>query len=113
MNTTFFKNWTNQIRKGLLELAILNDIRNRRMYGYEIIRKFRKDHGVLISEGTVYHILKRFKEQGLVKNTEAESLDGPKKKYYHLTETGRQTLAQMNGHWLAMAKQTNAIKKGK
>jgi PadR family transcriptional regulator PadR len=113
MNTMFFRNWTNQIRKGLLELSILNDIRNRGMYGYEIIRKFRKSHGVLISEGTIYNILKRFREQGLVKNNEEKSPDGPKRKYYCLTESGQQTLAQINGYWQAMAKQTDAIKKGK
>ena len=113
MNKTFFRNWTNQIRKGLLELSILNDIHNRKMYGYEIIRKFRKSHGVLISEGTIYNILRRFKEQGLVKTTEVKSPDGPKRKYYRLTEPGRQTLAQMNAYWQAIAKQADSIKKGK
>ena len=39
MKAKFFDNWTNQLRKGVLELCILNDIRNRKMYGYEIVRK--------------------------------------------------------------------------
>lgn len=113
MNAKFFKNWTNQVRKGFLELSILNDIHNRRMYGYEIQRKFRKSEGLLISEGTIYSILRRFKKQGLVTVTQIKSPDGPKRKYYRLTELGRQTLAQMNGHWKAIRQMAESIKRGK
>jgi len=48
MNAKFFDNWTNQLRKGVLELCILNDIRNRKMYGYEIVRRLRKIEGLII-----------------------------------------------------------------
>jgi PadR family transcriptional regulator PadR len=113
MNTIFFKNWTNQVRKGLLELTILNDIHNRRMYGYEIQRKFCKSEGLLMSEGTIYSILRRFKKQGLVTSYQAKSPDGPKRKYYRLTELGRQTLAQMNGYWQAIKQQADSIERGK
>ena len=113
MNTIFFKNWTNQARKGLLELTILNDIRNRRMYGYEIQRKFRKSKGLLISEGTIYNILRRLKQQRLVKTIQTKSHDGPKRKYYQLTELGSQTLAQMNAYWQAIKQQADSIEQGK
>ena len=113
MNTIFFKNWTNQVRNGLLELTILNDIRNRRMYGYEIQKKFCKSEGLLMSEGTIYSILRRFKKQGLVTATQTKSPDGPKRKYYRLTELGRQTLAQMNGYWQAIRQQADSIERGK
>ena len=111
MNTIFFKNWTNQARKGFLVLTILNDIRNRRMYGYEIERKFRKSKGLLISEGTVYNILRRLKQQALVKTTQAKSPDGPARKYYQLTETGSRTLAQMNGYWQAIRRQADSVER--
>ena len=113
MNTIFFKNWTNQARKGLLELTILNDIRNRRMYGYEIQRKFRKSKGLPISEGTIYNILRRLKQQRLVKTIQTKSPDGPKRKYYQLTELGSQTLAQMNAYWQAIKQQADSIEQGK
>ncbi len=113
MNVAFFKNWTNQARKGILELSILNDIRNRRMYGYEIERKFRKSFGLLISEGTIYNILRRFKRHGLVQITLARSPDGPKRKFYRLTETGRETLAQMNLIWQSVRRQADSIERGK
>lgn len=111
MNISFLKNWTNQIRKGLLELSILNDIRNRRMYGYEIERKFRKSKGLLISDGTIYQILRRLRQQCLVKTHTKKSLDGPPRKYYELTTTGYETLAQMNAYWQAFTKQTHSIEK--
>ena len=113
MSNIFFKNWTNQVRKGILELTILNDIRNRRMYGYEIERKFRKSKGLNISDGTIYSILRRFKKQGLVSVTQTKSHDGPNRKYYRLTESGRQTLAQMNTYWRAIRRQAESVKRGK
>jgi PadR family transcriptional regulator PadR len=113
MNTKFFNNWTNQIRKGLLELTILNDIRNRKMYGYEIEKKLCKSHGLILGNGAIYNILQRLKRQRLVKTAETKSPDGPKRKYYQLTGTGRETLAQMNSYWQALEKQANSIEKGR
>jgi PadR family transcriptional regulator PadR len=113
MNAKFFDNWTNQIRKGFLELAILNDIHNQRMYGYEIEKRFCKSQGLLLSSGTIYNILKRLRAQHLVKTIEKKSPDGPKRKYYRLTTTGRETLAQMNNYWHAIERQADFIKKGK
>jgi len=113
MNAGFFNNWTNQTRKGVLVLNILNDVRNRRMYGYEIERKFRKSTGLLISEGTIYSILRRLRQQGLVRTIQTKSPDGPKRKYYRLTEAGRETLAQMNAYWQAIRRQADSIAQGK
>ena len=109
MNAGFFDNWTNQFRKGLLELCILNDIRNRRMYGYEIVRKLRKIEGLIISEGAVYHILSRLKHQGLVKTSIQKSPDGPPRKYYKLTAQGKETTAQMNAYWQAISSQIDSV----
>ena len=113
MNVGFFKNWCNQSRKGILELSILNDIRNRRMYGYEIERNFRKSYGLLLSDGTIYSILRRFKNQGLVQTTQTKSPDGPKRKYYQLTDSGKETLIQMNVLWQSISRQADSIEKGK
>ena len=92
MNALFLRNWNKQIRKGLLELAILNDIHNRGMYAYEIERKFRKSQGLFLSRGAIYNILKRFKQQRLVSISVTKSPDGPKRKYYQLTAAGRDAL---------------------
>ena len=112
MNAKFFDNWTNQLRKGVLELCILNDIRNRKMYGYEIVRRLRKIDGLIISEGAIYPILSRLKRQGLVETSIQESAEGPPRKYYKLTQEGEQMVSQMNAYWQAMSGVTNSIEKG-
>jgi PadR family transcriptional regulator PadR len=112
MNAKFFDNWTNQLRKGVLELCILNDIRNRKMYGYEIVRRLRKIDGLIISEGAIYPILSRLRRQGLVETSIQESAEGPARKYYKLTKEGEEMVAQMNAHWQAMSGVTNSIEKG-
>jgi PadR family transcriptional regulator, regulatory protein PadR len=109
MNAKFFKNWTRQARKGLLELAVLNDIGRRGMYGYEIERKFLKSEGMSLSGGTIYAILRRFRTGGLVKATQARSADGPGRKYYELTKPGQETLVQMNAYWTAITSQIAAV----
>ncbi len=112
MNAKFFDNWTNQLRKGVLELCILNDIRNRKMYGYEIVRKFCKIEGMIISEGAIYPILRRLRRNGLVETFMQDSPEGPTRKYYKLTEKGRDMVCQMNAYWDAIKNQTGSIEKG-
>ena len=113
MNAKFFDNWTNQLRKGVLELCILNDIRNRKMYGYEIVRRLREIEGLIISEGAIYPILSRLRRQGLVETSIKESPDGPARKYYKLTKQGDTMVSQMNAYWQAISGMTNSIEKGK
>ena len=112
MNAKFFDNWTNQLRKGVLELCILNDIRNRKMYGYEIVRRMRKIEGLIISEGAIYPILSRLKRQDLVETSIQESPDGPARKYYKLTKQGEEMISQMNAYWQAISGATDSIEKG-
>jgi len=111
MNAEFFNNWTNQLRKGLLELRILNSMRNTRMYGYEIIKEFVKTKGLIINEGTIYPILYRLKHKGLVKTSVQKSTDGPPRKYYELTAQGKKTLCQMNAYWQAISKSRHRKRK--
>ena len=112
MDAKFFDNWTNQLRKGVLELCILKDIRNRKMYGYEIVRRLRKIEGLIISEGAIYPILSRLKRQGLVDTSIQESSEGPPRKYYKLTKEGEKMVSQMNAYWQAISGVTDSIEKG-
>jgi PadR family transcriptional regulator PadR len=109
MNAPFFTNWTSQIRKGLLELMLLNDIGNRGTYAYEIEKTLCRSHGLLMGTGVVYKMLGRFTRQRLVKTTERKSPEGPKRKHYELTPLGRETLRQMNAYWDAISGQARAM----
>jgi PadR family transcriptional regulator PadR len=99
MDNRFFDNWATQLRKGMLELCILNAIKGTTLYGYDIVRKLRDINGLVISEGTIYPILSRLKREGFVRTTIKESTEGPARKYYALTAKGEKTLSQMNHYW--------------
>ena len=103
MSADFHDNWTTQLRKGLLELCILNVIRETSLYGYEIVRHLRQIKGLVIREGTIYPILSRFKREGLVETSIRESSEGPPRKYYRLTAAGRRQLDRMNQAWQEIA----------
>ena len=59
-------NWTTQLRKGVLELCILNIIGRSRVYGYDIVKQLRGVDALVVREGTIYPILSRLKRDGLV-----------------------------------------------
>ncbi len=99
MSTDILDNWVTQLRKGLLELCVLNALQNGPQYGYDIVKQLRAIEGLMISEGTIYPILSRFRKQGLVETTIEESPEGPPRKYYTLTTRGRLYLAEMNAIW--------------
>jgi PadR family transcriptional regulator PadR len=94
----FFDNWTVQVRKGLLELCVLNLLLEGEQYGYDIIRKVLEVPGFGITEGTLYPLLSRLRMQELVQTRLVESSSGPARKYYSLTAKGQRTAATMNEH---------------
>ena len=102
MSKDFLDNWTTQLRKGLLELGILNSLRGRSLYGYDIVKRLRGIEGLVISEGTIYPLLSRLRREGLVRTTIAESTAGPPRKYYQLTPEGEQMRATMARSWQAI-----------
>ena len=99
MDADFLANWTTQMRKGLLELCVLATLKGRRMYGYDIVKRLSAIDALVMGEGTVYPILSRFKKEGLVETTLAESSEGPARKYYQLTPRGRLLLTKMQAAW--------------
>lgn len=93
------ENWTVQLRKGVLDLCLLNVIGRGPVYGYDIVRQLRQVDALVVSEGTIYPILSRLKRDGLVRTYLEESPAGPARKYYELTRRGEQALSGMNGYW--------------
>src|SRR4051794_32856537 len=94
-----YDNWTTQLRKGLLELAILNALGSGPTYGYDLVRRLSDVDGLVITEGTVYPILSRLRNENFVDTYIEESPEGPARKYYRLTSHGRDELRRMNDHW--------------
>jgi PadR family transcriptional regulator PadR len=104
-------NWTTQLRKGLLELCILNVVGRQRVYGYDIVKQLRNIDALVLREGTIYPILSRLKRDGLVRTSLEESSEGPARKYYELTKRGEQLLAEMNGYWDVLANGIDTLRK--
>jgi len=83
------ENKIKQLRKGILELAILGVLEHRSHYGYSLIKHLTGGNGVELTEGTIYPILSRLAREGLVSAEWAESHQGPPRKYYALTPNGK------------------------
>jgi PadR family transcriptional regulator, regulatory protein PadR len=102
--------WTTQLRKGAVELAILNALNGDRLYGYDIVRILRSYDGLMIADGTVYPILSRLKADGRVRASIEDSPDGPPRKYYELTRQGREALKEMNDAWESLVKSVEGLR---
>jgi len=87
-----------QMRKGVLEFAILLVIAKKKTYANEIISKL-KDAKLTVVEGTVYPLLSRLKNSELLDYDWKESKSGPPRKYYTLTEKGQQFLKGCEEQW--------------
>ena len=109
----FFENWTVQVRKGLLELCILNTLADRECYGYELVKEMVSIPGLGVTEGTLYPLLSRLRLQGLVKTRLVESTEGPARKYYSLTPEGRKIVRLMNSYIATLSESARALQQGK
>lgn len=87
-----------QFRKGVLEMCILSLIARKDCYGYEIIQEISQKMN--ITKGTVYPLLSRLKSDDLFENYIKESAEGPARKYYRITEKGRQHVKTLVSDYL-------------
>jgi PadR family transcriptional regulator PadR len=108
----FFDNWTVQVRKGLLEVCILNALAERERYGYELVKALVAIPGLGVTEGTLYPLLSRLRVQGLISSRLEESSEGPARKYYALTKDGRKLMAVMNDYLEVVHEGTRKLQKG-
>jgi PadR family transcriptional regulator, regulatory protein PadR len=91
--------WLTQLKRGLLELFVLNLLEHENLHGYELVKRVSGLEGMSVTEGTIYPLLSRMKQEGLLKTTYVESTTGPMRKTYQLTPTGRQCRREMNRIW--------------
>lgn len=91
-------NLKTQMRKGMLEYCVLLLLRGGDAYASEIISKMKQAH-LIVVEGTLYPLLTRLKNDGLLAYRWEESRSGPPRKYYCLTEVGQLALLQLDCSW--------------
>lgn len=92
-----------QLRKGILELAVMGVLRHERHYGYSLVRVLSEAGSISLKEGTIYPILGRLDRDGLVRSEWVESVQGPPRKYYALTPAGRQLFDELSQEFELLA----------
>lgn len=100
------------MRKGLLDLCILSALLQGEWYGYALVKALVGIPGIGVAEGSIYPLLSRLRKQGLVTTRLEESTEGPARKYYRLTETGRQQAAEMSVYFGSLMKGVKALHAG-
>lgn len=101
-------NVKSQMRKGMLEYCILLLLSKKKAYASDIIRHFKDAHLILV-EGTLYPLLTRLKNDGLLSYKWEESSQGPPRKYYTITADGRKALYELQASWDELSNTVNHI----
>lgn len=97
-----------QMRKGVLEYCILSILHNGDAYTSEILSSLKKAEMIVV-EGTIYPLLTRLKNAGLLTYRWEESTSGPPRKYYVLTENGAMFTKELNTTWNNLVNAVNQI----
>jgi PadR family transcriptional regulator, regulatory protein PadR len=97
-NAMNLENTKAQMRKGVLEFCILSLLSGKEAYASELIQTL-KDSKLLVVEGTIYPLLTRLKNDGLLTYRWEESTSGPPRKYYTVTDPGEKFLSELRSTW--------------
>lgn len=97
-----------QMRKGIFEFCIMHIISRGQAYSSDILKEL-KDAKIMVVEGTLYPLLTRLKNAGLLDYVWKESAIGPPQKHYKLTEKGSEFLEKLNETWIELVDATNFI----
>lgn len=103
-------NSRSQMRKGVLEYCILSVLDRKESYASSLIEEL-KAANMIVVEGTIYPLLIRLKNQGVLSYRWEESTQGPPRKYYCITDKGRMMLLQMDKEWNEMVKTIETLRK--
>lgn len=99
-----------QLKRGTLELCVLSILKRGDCYGYELVNRISEC--MHVTEGTIYPLLKRLKDNGSIDSYIVESQEGPPRKYYNITDFGRTVAEEQEMEWYRFIEGVNAILKG-
>lgn len=97
-----------QLKKGILELCLLHSLSQKPIYGYDVIQTLRV-HFPDVTESTFYAILRRLDKEGAATTFQGRESNGPVRKYYQLTDLGRERLRQMKVDWVNLQHIASAL----
>jgi len=99
-----------QMRKGVLEFCILSVLQDQEAYTSDLLQTL-KSAKMLVVEGTVYPLLTRLKNSGLLQYRWEESTSGPPRKYYAITPEGQEFLNELKDTWIELQNAVDVLKK--
>lgn len=102
------ENIRSQMRKGVLDFITLLVISRGPVYASDILNELKKNE-LIVVEGTIYPLLSRLKNAGLLEYSWQESKSGPPRKYYALTKKGEEMLKHLSATWEEMNKSINRL----
>ncbi|MDD3607471.1 MAG: PadR family transcriptional regulator [Candidatus Moranbacteria bacterium] len=98
-----------QMRKGILDFIVLLVISRKPIYVSDILKEL-KTHELIVVEGTLYPLLGRLKNSGLLEYSWKESKAGPPRKYYKLTKSGKEMLGRLSLTWNNLNKSIDSLR---
>ncbi len=102
-----------QMRRGTLQYCVLAMLTSDERYGFDLVRDLADLDGMVTSEGTIYPLLSRLRRDGLVESTWRESPSGPPRRYYRLTDAGREALEGFRREWTRFRDAVDALVEGR
>lgn len=96
-----------QYKKGVLDLCVLSQLIQEDRYGYQLTERLSEE--MEITAGTLYLVLKRLKDNGYVETYQVESTGGPARKYYHLTDKGKEYQKLQKQQWLSFVEKVGNL----
>ena len=102
---------TTELGRGDFGLLLLGLLAEREMYGYELLAELRQRSDAVLDlpEGTVYPALRRLERQGLLQGRWVDGADGPRRRYYGLTQDGERALASGRAAWRRFVAASDAV----
>jgi PadR family transcriptional regulator PadR len=105
------KNTISQMRRGILEFCIVSLLADHEVYTAELIDRL-KAANLLVTDGTLYPLLSRLQKADILQYRWEESESGPPRKYYSLTDEGREVLAELDLSWQEINGSVEQIRRG-
>jgi PadR family transcriptional regulator PadR len=104
--------WETQLRKGVVELAVLATIARGETYGYRIVEQLQTIAGLEFTESTIYPVLTRLARDGALAVRTEPSPAGPPRRYYRLTAEGNRQFVQMSECWRKVSGSLSGLLEG-
>jgi PadR family transcriptional regulator PadR len=104
--------WETQLRKGVVELAVLATIARGETYGYRIVEQLQRLDGLELTESTVYPVLTRLAREGSLAVRTEPSPAGPTRRYYRVTTDGQRRLRRLAQSWRTISQSLSGLIEG-